>query len=209
VRPCRRCPWPAAGQVQPLEGELDRGRGLLGGLLVSGTPSRPSSSASPGRCRAGRAAPRPGTSSPVSTVSPPAKCSCSRTGPARRSRARNVSRSPAQQVLEDLSSRPSSPRLELDLAPAGRDDARQVDDPGDRPGPRRHGGPADGGGGDGLGRGDREPGADPGALVDRGDSRTSRVNRATISTRCVGHRRPTSGCASCRSAAISSSSSSG
>ena len=75
-----------------------------------------------------------------------------------------------QQVLEDLQLalvvRIGAGVGELDLAAAGRDDARQVDDAGHRPGLPGDGGPADGGGGDRLQPGDGEPGADAGALVD-------------------------------------------
>src|SRR3954468_18520988 len=75
-----------------------------------------------------------------------------------------------QQVLEDLQLAlvvGIGPGVgELHLAAAGRDDARQVDHPGDRPGLPGDGGPADGGGGDRLQPRDGEPGADAGALVD-------------------------------------------
>ena len=130
----------------------------------------------------------------------------------------------AQQVLEHLQL-PLVVRVgagvgELDLAPAGRDDARQVDDPGHRPGLPGDRGPADGGGGDRLQPGDREPGADAGALVDvagladqpgeagddlgqvLGDDRARRACRAASGRSSVV-------CASWCSSRISSASSSG
>ena len=85
-----------------------------------------------------------------------------------RSRARTVSAvARAQQVLEDLVLAALLAGLELDLAAEHVDRGLEVDQPGDRLVLALGGGPVQRRGGDGLGAGDREPGGDPGALVDR------------------------------------------
>ena len=80
----------------------------------------------------------------------------------------------AQQVHEHLALAALLAGLELDLAAEHVDDGVEVDRPGHRGRLALGRGPVQGGGGQGLGRGDREPRRDAGALVDAGARRAAR-----------------------------------
>ena len=109
-----------------------------------------------------------GTSSPVSTVAPSANSSVKpdRSRPA--SRSRNVSATATRSRCWTTSaSRPSSPISNSTLPSSVGTTVGHVAHARHRDALAGPGAPAQRGGGDALGRGDREPGADPGAVVDR------------------------------------------
>ena len=170
-RPCGRAdarPWPAGGAGAAPPGRTRAPRRPGRGDSGPSTPSRVSSCGQRReRCRAWRSSSAAGTRSPVSTDAPSSNAPAApdRSSPA--SRARKVSAVAwRSRCASTSSSRPSSVASNSTLPRHGRDDGGQVADPGDGLGLAGDRGPADGGGGDRLDRGDREPGRDAGALVD-------------------------------------------
>jgi hypothetical protein len=136
--------------------------------------------------RAGRAGPRRGTRSPVSTARPSSNSVTSGTGRARRSAAEDLEQRAAQQPLEDLGLAAVLERLELDLAECRRTAPGPGRWDGRRHAPRRCAGAAQRAGGQRLVVAGREAHAHAGALVDLRRPRSARVNAASTSARKPG-----------------------
>ena len=189
---CRRCPWPAGGS-----GTAPRAR-----TRRRPRPARPTArpparragrAARPawGWCRAGRAAPAAGTSSPDSTVSPPVKCSCRpvRSRPAQRARkvcavawrSRCSSTSSSRSSSGSLPASANSTLPRLAGTTPGRSTTRATGRVSPATAARRTAEAA---------TVSRPAIANRALTPERWstwlDSRTSRVNRAMISTRCSG-----------------------
>ncbi len=155
-------------EVEALERELDRAGALaVVGRVRAASQMSSYSSDSPSAGSPARKS-RAVTCSPVVTMTPPSIASTStpKSRPAE-VRAHGLGGRGAQQVVEDLVLAALLARLELDLAAEHVDRGLEVDGACDRIVLALPAGAVDGGGRDGLGPGDREPGADAAALVDR------------------------------------------
>ena len=161
-------PWTAGGSGAAPPARTRRRRPPRRGSGASPRPSRSSTLASPGTVPTWRSTSSAATSSPVSMivalgdqVGEAGQVEAGQPGPER------LGGRGAQQVGEDLDLPALLAALELDLAAQRAGHRHGVADPGHRLGLAEQPGPAQRGRRDRLGGGDREPGRDAGAGVDR------------------------------------------